>query len=223
MVNTVSFISTGQSPRDDIMYDIVRHLSPQIEIRECGALDNLTIEQIATDLAPKEGEASTTARVRDMSMMVFSYEKVIQLMQQKIDEEIAAGSSMIVILCTSKFPPFKSSVPIIELYDLMHRMVPSLMGNNKIGALFPFDEYAKEMGESWEDVGVPVVYKTVPSKDANKQEYIDYFRNAGVEMIVMDCIGYSYATKKFYSEQLNIPIIHPRSLLVSTIHDLLNI
>ena len=77
------------------------------------------------------------------------------------------------------------------------------------------------MAESWERDGTPVVYKTVPSSDADKPEYVEFYRKAGVGLLVMDCISYHYESKKYYSEQLGVPVIHPKSLLISTIHNLL--
>ena len=147
MSKIVSFISTGQGPRDDIMYEMIRHLSPEIEVREVGAFDDFALDELS-QFSPKNGEPSTVSRVRDMSMFEFTLAATQEYVQKKIDEEIAAGTSMIVVLCTSEFPPYRSTVPIIEPYELIHKQVSVLKGECKVGALFPYEPYEEMMAES---------------------------------------------------------------------------
>ena len=220
MSKVVSFISTGQGPRDDIMYEMIRHLSPEIVIREVGAFDDFALNEL-DQFAPKNGEESTVSRVRDMTMFEFTMKATTDYVQKKIDEEVAAGTDMVVILCTSEFPPFRSEVPILDPYELIHKEVAALKGSCTVGTLFPYEPYEQMMADSWNRDGIPVVYKTVPSADANKEEYIDFYRNAGVKLLVMDCISYKYESKKYYAEKLGVPVIHPKSLIISTIHNIL--
>ena len=62
----VGLITIGQSPRVDITSDIKDVLGSQIEIVECGALDNLSHEEINA-LRPSEGEYILVTRLRDGS------------------------------------------------------------------------------------------------------------------------------------------------------------
>lgn len=222
MSKIVSFISTGQGPRDDIMYEMIRHLSPEIQVREVGAFDDYKLEEL-DQFKPVGDEESTLSRARDLEMHEFTFKSTIEHVQKKIDEEVAAGTDMIVICCTSEFPHFTSAVPILDPYEVMHKLVVALKGETKVGAMFPFEPYAEMMAESWAKDGVEVIYKTVEAPVAIDPANIEFFRNAGIGMLVMDCIGYNYATKDYFAKELGVPVIHPRSMIISMVHDVLNI
>jgi len=46
MKKKVSFVTVGHSPREDIMDELQSHLSEEIEVRQLGALDSLSIREV---------------------------------------------------------------------------------------------------------------------------------------------------------------------------------
>ena len=60
----VAFITIGQSPRSDVLPDILSEIRTSLQVTECGALDGLNDAAIA-DLAPRSGEARLVSRLHD--------------------------------------------------------------------------------------------------------------------------------------------------------------
>lgn len=222
MKKKVSFITAGHSPREDIVDELEKYLPQEMEIRQRGALDDLTAEEVRTLLSPLPGEAVMTSRLSDGSMADFSREKGMPLLQKAIDKECDAGTSLIVILCTNQFDRLECRVPVIVPFDLLHGMVPVIKGNCKVGALFPFEAFAGQMARNWEACGVQAVYRCAGPAEAENERYIDFFKKEKIELLILDCIGYTYGCKNYFAKKLNIPVIHPRSLIVHTIRSLLD-
>jgi hypothetical protein len=64
MLRRVAFVTIGQSPRSDVLPDIIKETQTQFEVTERGALDGLTDEAIV-NLAPQPGEERLVTRLRD--------------------------------------------------------------------------------------------------------------------------------------------------------------
>ncbi len=223
MKKIVSFITVGHSPREDIVDEMREYLSKEIEIRQRGALDEFSVEEITKQLKPDGKEAVMTSRLSNGEMMDFSKAKVMPLLQNAIDQECEAGASVVVIICTNKFDPLQCSVPLIVPYDLLHAVVPVMKGAGKVGALFPFEAFSEEMRQNWMDSNVELYYQCANPKEAMERKYIDHFKEEKIELLLLDCIGYTYECRKYYSDQLMIPIVHPRSMIVHVVHSLLGI
>ena len=79
------------------------------------------------------------------------------------------------------------------------------------------------MAKSWEAYGVQTVYQCAKPAEAQKEQYVDFFKKEKTDMLILDCIGYTYDCRNYFAQQLNIPVIHPRSMIVHTIQSLLDV
>ena len=223
MKKKVSFVTVGHSPREDIMDELQSHLSEEIEVRQLGALDSLSIREVKDHLTPVPKEAVMTSRLSNGEMMDFSKEKVMPLLLQAIRREEEAGVAMIVILCTTVSDRLHSRVPIIVPFDLLHKMTAAVRSDCRVGALFPFRQFAEQMKENWIRGGVDVTYECMAPKELDRGRYLDFFKKQRADMLVLDCISYTYECRDYFVRNLGIPVIHPRTVIVSTIHDMLGI
>jgi len=107
----IGFITIGHSPRVDVVPEMTPILG-DVEIIECGALDDLTLEEIQK-LAPREGDYVLVTRLRDGTQVKLSREKIVKHLQtciEKLEKEV----DVIGILCTGEFPELKSKKLLIE-------------------------------------------------------------------------------------------------------------
>ena len=81
----IGFITIGQSPRDDIMKDILPIIGDDIEILQKGALDNLSEEELE-EIAPQSGDTVLVSSLRDGRSVSMAEEKIIVHLQRCIDE-----------------------------------------------------------------------------------------------------------------------------------------
>lgn len=206
------------------MADLSAHLSKDIIIRQVGVLDAYTVDQVHDEFAPLDDEPTMVSRLRNGEMCSFSKAKVMPLVQMTIDRECGNGADAIVILCTNRFDPLSCRVPLIVPYTLIHSMTQALGAGLRLGALFPFETHAESMKENWKETGFHVAYQCRISSDSSPiDESVAFFQESGCQLLVMDCIGYDFALYEQYLEKLQIPIIHPRSLLAETLHYLLHV
>lgn len=221
MKKIVSFLAVGHSPREDIVDELAEHIDSGIEIRQRGALDHLSVEEVREKLIPVPGEPVLTSRLSDGKMMDFSREKVMPLLQSAIDSACEEGASIVVILCTNEFDGLHCRVPLITPFYLLHSVASSVRAGCRAGALFPFKEFAEAMEKSWKRFDVSVDYECASPKENDWGRYVEFFREKKTQLLILDCIGYTYECRDYFSRALGIPVIHPRSMIVSTIHDML--
>lgn len=223
MKRIVSFITAGHSPREDIVEELRGHLSGGIEIRQRGALDHLSVEEAMEELRPGPGEPVLTSRLSDKSMADFSRKHIMPLLQKAIDKECENGADIVVILCTSEFDELHCRVPLIIPFRLLRGIVAAVKADCKAGALFPFKEFACGMEKNWLKYQVPVVWKCLTPGNNDWDKYIDFFKEEQAELLILDCIGYTYGVRDYFRQKLDIPVVHPRTLIVGMIHSLLGL
>jgi len=112
-MRAIAMITVGQSPRDDLVPHMEAVFSRKVEIWQGGVLDGLGGEAIA-DLWPDPGEVGIVARLRDGSNTMLSHRKILSRVQALVDEAVARGASLIVILCGADWSALRSSTLIVN-------------------------------------------------------------------------------------------------------------
>ncbi len=218
----ITLLTVGHSPRDDLSPDMLALLGDGYAITQRGGLDAFSVEEVKARFAPKQGEDTLVSRLRGGEMYEMCRETVLPFVQQAILDAGNEGADAIILLCTGRFPAFKSAVPLLKPFDLLHSLVPTLAGSIKVGALFPFEAYAEGMAEDWRESGLDVAYACVrpPGDEAALKAAIAPLVAQGIGLLVLDCIGYTAQTKKLARAIAGVPVIHPKSLLASAVHNL---
>ena len=133
-------ITIGQAPRVDITADILPLLPQHVTLREYGALDDFTLEEIEARFAPAEGDEVLVSRMRDGRQAQFAERFVTPLVQQKIDQAEAEGADATILFCTGVFPKFRHKKLFLEPQPLFHAAVQKLADGDKVGVLVPMEE-----------------------------------------------------------------------------------
>ena len=97
MIN-IGLITIGQSPRYDIILDFKENLPNNIYFDETGLLDNFSEDFIIHNLSPNKNETLYVTRLRNGKEVYVSKEKLINLLQNKIEEFQFKNLNVIVIL-----------------------------------------------------------------------------------------------------------------------------
>lgn len=214
----IGFITIGQSPRVDVVPEMTPILG-DVEIIECGALDDLTLEEIQK-LAPKEGDYVLVTRLRDGTQVKLSREKIVKHLQtciEKLEKEV----DVIGILCTGEFPELKSKKLLVEPSLLLLKVVESILPQGKLGVLIPSPDQIDETKEKWSYIGVETKILAV-SPYLGKEEEIKKAARAlkDRDLIVLDCIGYNLKAKKIVKDLTKKPVLLPRTLMAHVIREL---
>ena len=215
----VGLITIGQSPRVDVVPEIRRVLDgSDVELIECGALDRLSREEVAT-LAPREGEYVLVTRLRDGSEVRVTRERVLPLVQECVDI-LEPQVDLIGLLCTGEFPELRSRKLLIEPSVLLLKVVESLKVN-KLGVVVPDPAQVDPARRRWRHVTSDLKVVSVSPYTGTLNE----LRRASEELrdrdlIVLDCIGFSTEAKRVVAEATGRPVLLPRTLLARVLREL---
>lgn len=219
----VGMITIGQSPRLDVTLEVKDILGPQIEIVECGALDGLSPEEI-NELKPSKSEYILVTRLKDGTTVRVSREKIIDRMNRCI-RKIENNVEIIVILCTGEFPTLKSKKLMIEPSTLIYNVVRSLHPKSKLGIIYPSLDQADIIIRKWKFDNINIIAESLsPYEDVQEaliERKAERLKKASVELIVLDCIGYSTRTARLIKKVTGIPVILPRTLTARVIKELI--
>ncbi len=222
MAKTVGAITIGQSGRGDIIPEMNEISGKRIEYIEAGALDGFSFHQIE-QLKPTEGEHPLITRLKDGRAVKVAKERIIPLVQACVDKLARQGVDLVTILCTGQFPPLEASRLIIYPSQILRYTVEALTPLRKLGIIAPLPEQIESSRKRWHSQGREVVIQSAsPYGDAERlREAAQQFSAHGVELIILDCMGFDLRMKQIARAETNKPVLLPRSLLAQLIGELL--
>ncbi len=218
----LGILTIGQSPRVDLTKDILPLLKEGTEVVERGALDNLDRAAVEK-LAPVEEGHLLVTRMKDGSQVRLAEEKLLPLMQEGIDFLEGKGCSIILLLCTGEFPPFRHSALLIRPQELLNQVVGLIADGLPLGVMVPDSRQISQARMRWEG-------KTARLSLASGSPYLDRegIRDAGFRLkeaspslIFLDCMGYTVEMKKIVEKITGARVILPRTLIIRIINELL--
>lgn len=218
----VATITIGQSPRVDLVPEISKHISDDIEIVEYGILDSYTYEEAFRLFKPKEGDNVLVSRMRDGKQIKMSEKLVHESIQKCIYKVEEDGIKSIFLLCTGKFPHFEHKGILLEPYSLLHSIVKNVAGS-KFGVIVPDKSQIDQSINNWKDTERDILIKAV-------SPYVDFYnniekealelKNEDLSLIVLDCMGYSLEMKEKVRQITGKPVLLPRIIMAKLLEEL---
>lgn len=213
-------VTIGQSPRTDIIPELRSVLGYEIEIVEAGALDGLSSREVER-LAPADGEQVLVTRLRDGTSTRIGHRQVAPLLQKRL-QDLAPRVDAVLLLCTGSFEPFPSSHPILYPERFMLAMVQAVAPRH-LGIITPDPAQVEEQQVRWRHVAdrlsvLPAspyaAAETLPALGAD-------LAGRGVDLIVLDSLGYGLASKATVRRAAGRPVLLPRTVLARAAAELL--
>ena len=214
-------VTIGQSPRTDIIPELRTVLGAEIEIVEAGALDGLAPEEIRA-LAPVGGDTVLVTRLRDGSGVRVGHQHVVPRLVRRV-EEIAAQVDAVLLLCTGSFHPFRTEIPVLYPERLLFGLARAVAGNGHVGVITPDPGQVEEQRARWGEIVHRVtVLSASPYADAAVLPALGrQLANAGVDLIILDSLGYSLVMKQTIRQASGLPVLLPRTVLARAAAELL--
>jgi len=228
MVRRIGFLTIGQSPRVDVVPEIMSILGEGFEVIEAGALDDLSFDEIL-NLAPRSGETVYVSRLRSGVEVKISKERLMPLLQDKITFLEGMGVDVIGLLCSGVFPSFEVKVPLIKPEPVLRGVVEASLSSNQIlGVVMPSPLQVDFGFEKWSKVGCRDIvvesvspYISFEERSRLLKGIASSFRERNVSLVVLDCIGFSIRDLMVFKSVYNIPVLLPRVVLAYAIKSLL--
>jgi protein AroM len=222
MKKIIGTVTIGQSPRTDVIPEIASILGPDVEIREAGALDGLSKEEIAK-FAPEKGDYVLVTRLADGSSVQVAERHITPRIAGKIGGHFRDGVPLVFLLCTGEFPGFETGGLLIRPQKILFNAVAAVGEGLKLGILTPSRDQVEQAERRWSQVSPSV--KAVPSSpyadgmEAAKRAARE-LRDWGAQLLVMDCIGYTFPMQEAVREIAEKPVVLARGIAARTVREL---
>jgi protein AroM len=215
-------VTIGQSPRDEVMPQMMPFLPGGLDVRQAGALDGLGNNELAELARGLDGYVLHT-RLRDGSAITVGREQIVSLIQTRIDQLDGEEADLILLMCTGEFPTLRSDVLFVEPDRLLVSVVDGLRPR-RMAVFVPLLSQAEATDEKWEAVEAEKVY-VVASPYGEPDEIAwaadELQERPSVDLVVMDCMGYTEAHRQQVVKAMGKPVILAASLAARVVGELL--
>lgn len=219
----IGIVTIGQSPRTDIIPDVERILGEGYEIVEAGALDDYTLEEIRQrQFDPKKGLLVT--RMRDGTEVKITEEFIEPILQQRINELEKKGVDIILLLCTGRFPEFKSKSLIVKPSEIVKGAVNAALRKGRLGVVYPAMEQITSRPrvrmENGREVYIDAASPYGPEED--RERLAERLAEKNLDLVLLNCMGFGYKMKKLIREKTGKPVIQANALVARVLKELVS-
>jgi protein AroM len=233
----VALVTIGQSPRVDLVPEMLERIGRGIEPVEVGALDDLSPEAIAR-LAPGVGDQALVSRLRDGREVTIGKAWTQRRLVEIMDDLDRRDLDLVVLLCTGHFDGVRSRTLMVEAQRIVDHTVEALAEDGRsVGVMVPLarqiDEFhlraVEASARSSDDLTSGRHTRSHGATSitmAHASPYSDgRFEDAARELaktdlIVMHCIGYSEAMRRRVAAVSDKPVLLARRLVANTVAEL---
>lgn len=216
----IGAVTIGQAPRPDIMSELTGFLGPDVRVIEYGALDAFGKAQVEEISSQSTGPLLVT-RLRDGSEVKIGEDFLIPHLQKCV-QRLQDEAELILLLCTESLPDFKSTKLVLYPGRVLFNIVRAL-GAQRIGVLTPAQEQLGHQQGRWSRV-VPNVVVEAASPYGPPEQLQSAALTLGrndVDLVVMDCVGYTQSMKLAVRTCVNRPVLLARSVLARVAAELI--
>lgn len=218
----IGMLTIGQTPRDDLIPGLMEILGPGYEIVEAGALDDLSLEDVqGIDLDPDH--YILVSRMRDGTEVKITKEFVVPRLQVGLDGLEDQGVRLTVVMCTGKFPPFRSKGIVLTPSEVLKGVLKSAVKKGKLAVVYPTAEQMPYAERDFGRDGVEVYADTVsPYEEDDVKGLLDRLVGEEPDLVFLNCFGFPYSIKRQVQEGTGKTTIHSSALIARVIKELSN-
>lgn len=216
----IGLITIGQSPRTDILPEMMRILGSGYETVEAGALDDHTLEEIKNmQIGPEE--SVLVSRMRDGTEVQFTEKFVVPLIQRRITA-LQKDVDIIILLCSGRFPEFESEILVVKPSEIVRGAVNAALRRGRLGVVYPAREQIADAAREWKHEGLEV-YVDAASPYGSVEELAELagrLAERDLDLILLNCMGFTNRMKKLVKEKTGKAVIQANSLVARVLKEL---
>jgi len=218
-VRRVMFVSVGQTPRSDLIGEMLCNLDIPIEALELGALDGLTPREIDA-LRVRPGETSIITKLADKSRIVVSKVRIGERMARLVAGFRSNEYDLVVILSTGLFRDFESTCPTVNAQRALESAVISLAAQgSSVGLIQPLARQINELDiPALQPYRVTATHAAEGDRESLARALLDL---AECEIIVLNSVSFTEADREMVAKASGKPVVLARRIIASAIRLLL--
>jgi protein AroM len=219
MAPRFAFVTIGQTPRTDLVPEILRRLPSGVEVEEIGALDGWTPEA-SNRHAPVPGEDRLVTRLRDGAQIILRRRWVQDRVQELLDALDPEPFTAVLLLCTGAFPGLRGPGLFLDAQHLVDFGAAGLCaGARRVGILLPLAEQAQGFRLS-PPGSAELLFSHASPYGGNRFEEAGR-ELASADLLVMHCMGYTEAHRELVARASGRPVLLARRLVATALANLL--
>jgi protein AroM len=218
----IGMLTIGQSPRDDILPGFKEILGKGVEIVEAGALDGKTMLDVKK-IPLRVEDYILVSRMRDGTEIKITKKYILSLMQEKLDWLESQGVRLTVIMCTGKFPQFRSKGLVVTPMEILKGVLEGCLKEGKLGVVYPTVEQIPMGEKEWSRPGVRVYGDTVSPYDPKDIEGLcSRLAAQNLDLVLLNCFGFPTETRMKVAAKTGKPVIQANTMIAHVLAELLS-
>ncbi len=208
MTRTLGIAVIGQAPRDDIAALFAAQAPDGTRVILRGCLDGMDDAAIAA-IAPADGADTLYTRLPSGRDAIISKKAVVARAPATLAKLREDGADALVFNCTGAFPPMAGDAGVLFPSRVLAGLAAGLLPSGRLGLLVPLPQQAAKLAEKWARPGVEVVAEALaPSADdATVAAVATRLKAKAPDLIAMDCMSYTPATKDIVRRVVGAPAL----------------
>lgn len=219
MLEQITFLTLGQTPRDDLVPDLVASLDRPVEVIELGALDGLEPSEIAA-LAPGPDDHVLVTRLRDGTQVELGKRWLVERLQALLERSPVTAGGAHVLLCTGDFSALRCEGLLLDAQHVVDHGVDALCHSaTSVGLVLPL---ARQVAEHHYEPSSGQRLHPAVASPYEDDDFEDVGRSlASCDVIVMHCMGYTSIQRERVAAASGRPVLLSRSLVGAALNQLL--
>jgi protein AroM len=219
-VKKIGMLTIGQTPRTDVIPQIQEIMGCDYDLIEAGALDGMTKKQINL-LNIRKDDYILVTRLNDGSEVKIAKRIIIPFLQKQIFELEAIGVSITVIMCTGRFPPFKSSHLVVTPGEILRGILDASIKHGKLGIVYPAIEQLTYLEHEFSRTGLELYgYFYSPYDKSGLDTLCERLKNESLDLIFLNCFGYDRNMANLIKNRTGAPVLQSNAVIAKVITEL---
>ena len=213
----------GQAPRTDVQAQMQALVGADVAITLRGALDGMSRAEIAA-IPPRDGDDTLFTKLPSGEGVTISKHVVEARAAEALGRMRGEGFTVTMLCCTGEFPALAGGGPVVLPSAVLAGIVGGLLPRGRLGLLLPLAEQAGQLAAKWRGPGREVLpVALLPTAD--DAEIDDAARRLAAlrpDLVVMDCMSYTQATKERIRRIVAAPAILGLTATARVIREMLD-
>ena len=215
----LAFVTIGETPRIDIVPEMLGEIGRPVEAVEFGVLDGLTDETRAP-FAARDGEPSFATRLSDGREFACSQHEIEIRLNALLGEIDGKGFDAIVLLCTgTQIAPLKHTL-VVEAQRIVDATVEALAGScRRPGVVLPLKRQVDEFSDRHVFSFTPRLAAASPYAGDDIAACVAPLK--GCDLTIMHCMGYTEAMLEQARAAIGGKVLLSRRLVAGVVRQLI--
>jgi protein AroM len=129
---------------------------------------------------------------------------------------------MTVLLCTGAFKGLRAGRALVMPEAVLVGVLRGIAFPGRLGVICPSARHVAQTGARWRGHGFdPVVVPVSPYEHAPDPGAAERFRDAGVGLVLLDCMGFRREARRALQDALGVPLIVANLLVARIVGEML--